>query len=230
MTHNEEKKLSEFLYENQATENINEKIRLLERIKKRYKKCSECPLSTQGATQVVFGSGAPNAQLMFIGEGPGKDEDMQGEPFVGRAGKLLNKIITAMELKREDVYISNAVKCRPPGNRTPLPLETKTCCNHILFREIQIVQPQIICTLGSPATKALLGEDVQIGKARGLLAYFKDIPVIPTYHPAYLLRNPSAKKATWEDIKKIMAFLKKQGTLKKKINIPENLLQHKLST
>lgn len=166
--------------------------------------CQKCPLATQGRKQVVFGSGNAEAKLMFIGEGPGRDEDIQGLPFVGRAGQLLNKIIEAMGMKREDVYISNAVKCRPPGNRTPLPLEVDTCKNLLLFKEIDIIQPKIICTLGSPATKALLGEHIKISQARGIFAEFKGIPVMPTYHPAYLLRNPVEKRTVWEDMKKIM--------------------------
>lgn len=173
-----------------------------------YVNCQKCPLATQGRTQVVFGTGDAQATLMFIGEGPGRDEDRLGSPFVGRAGQLLNKIIEAMGIKREDVYISNVVKCRPPGNRTPLPLETSTCKNLLLYKEIDIVQPKIICTLGSPATKALLGDDVLISKTRGIFADFKGITVMPTYHPAYLLRNPIEKRTVWEDMKKIMAKLK----------------------
>lgn len=172
-----------------------------------YVNCQKCPLSSQGRTQVVFGAGDAQATLMFIGEGPGRDEDRLGSPFVGRAGQLLNKIIEAMKLKREDVYISNVVKCRPPGNRTPLPIETSTCKNLLLYKEIDIVQPKIICTLGSPATKALLGDEVQISRARGIFAQFKGITVMPTYHPAYLLRNPIEKRTVWEDMKKIMAKL-----------------------
>ncbi len=187
--------------------NNQAKDKALKALQNRYKKCQQCPLANQGRSQVVFGTGNSNAQLMFIGEGPGRDEDLKGEPFVGRAGKLLNKIIQAMELQREEVYISNVVKCRPPSNRTPLPNEAATCTNALLFKEIEIIKPQVICTLGSPATKALLGENVQIGKARGLLSYYKQTPVIPTYHPAYLLRNPSAKKLTWQDVQKIMSLL-----------------------
>jgi DNA polymerase len=174
--------------------------------------CQKCPLAHQGRTQVVFGAGNAEAKLMFVGEGPGRDEDIQGSPFVGRAGQLLNKIIEAMGLKREEVYISNAVKCRPPNNRTPLPIEVDTCKNLLLLREIEIIQPQIICTLGSPATKALLGDHVQISRARGVFSEFKEIPVMPTYHPAYLLRNPIEKRTVWEDMKKIMAKLEELKT------------------
>lgn len=172
-----------------------------------YVNCQKCPLATQGRTQVVFGTGNADAPLMFIGEGPGRDEDRLGSPFVGRAGQLLNKIIEAMGMKREQIYISNAVKCRPPNNRTPLPLEVDTCKNLLLLKEIDIIQPKIICTLGSPATKALFGEHVQISRARGIFAEFKGIAVMPTYHPAYLLRNPAEKRTVWEDMKKIMEKL-----------------------
>ncbi len=173
-----------------------------------YVNCSACPLGTQGRSQVVFGSGNADARLMFIGEGPGKDEDAQGLPFVGRAGQLLTKIIEAMQLKREDVYISNVVKCRPPENRTPLPMESDTCKNLLLYKEIDIVKPKIICTLGATATQAILGDEIKITKARGIFFSFKGIPVIPTYHPAYLLRNPAEKKTVWEDMKKIIEKLK----------------------
>ncbi len=171
--------------------------------------CAACPLSTQGRTQVVFGHGDPQAHLMFVGEGPGRDEDEQGSPFVGRAGQLLNKIIEAMKLTRDSVYISNVVKCRPPNNRVPLPTESDTCKKILLFKEIDIIQPTVICTLGSTATQALLGNDVKITKARGIFHTYKNIAVMPTYHPAYLLRNPDAKKIVWEDMKKIMAKLQK---------------------
>ncbi|MBM3886469.1 uracil-DNA glycosylase [Candidatus Dependentiae bacterium] len=173
----------------------------------KYVNCMSCPLSTQGRTQVVFGVGNPNAKLMFIGEGPGRDEDLKGEPFVGRAGQLLNQIIEAMGLKRKDVYISNVVKCRPPGNRTPLPNERNTCKDLLLFRELEIIKPLIICTLGSPSTQGLLGDDVQISQVRGKFHDFQGTLVMPTYHPAYLLRNPAEKRTVWEDMKKIMAKL-----------------------
>ncbi len=174
----------------------------------RYKSCTQCPLATQGRSQVVFGTGNSNAQLMFVGEAPGKDEDMQGFPFIGRAGQLLTKIIEAMGIQREEVYISNIVKCRPPENRTPLPIERTTCKELLLFKEIEIINPVIICTLGAPATQGLLGDSIKISEARGIIHYFKTYPVLPTYHPAYLLRNPSEKKTVWEDMQKIMVFLK----------------------
>ncbi len=173
--------------------------------------CAACPLAQQGRTQVVFGHGNPNATLMFIGEGPGRDEDEQGFPFVGRAGQLLTKIIEAMKLKREDVYISNIVKCRPPNNRVPLPIESETCKKLILLKEIEIIKPKILCLLGSTAVQALLGNDARITKARGIFHSFNSIPVMPTYHPAYLLRNPDAKKIVWEDMKKVIEKLRELG-------------------
>ncbi|MFA6263935.1 MAG: uracil-DNA glycosylase [Candidatus Babeliales bacterium] len=169
--------------------------------------CTACPLATQGRSHVVCGHGNPHAQLMFVGEGPGRDEDEQGLPFVGRAGQLLTKIIEAMKLKREDVYISNVVKCRPPGNRAPLPIESDTCKKLLLFREIDIIKPTLICTLGATAVQAVLGDGVTITRARGTFYDYKGIPVMPTYHPAYLLRNPDAKRVVWEDMKKIMERL-----------------------
>ncbi len=173
-------------------------------LNKKYKDCMSCPLGSLGRKQVVFGDGNPDALIMFIGEGPGRDEDSQGKPFVGRAGQLLSKIIEAMGIAREEVYISNVVKCRPPQNRTPLPNERDTCKDLLLLKEIEIIKPKIICTLGSSATQALLGDQVKITQARGLFATFNGIPVMPTYHPAYLLRNPAEKRTVWEDMKKIM--------------------------
>ncbi|MFA5305814.1 MAG: uracil-DNA glycosylase, partial [Candidatus Babeliales bacterium] len=138
-------------------------------------------------------------------------EDEQGLPFIGRAGQLLTKIIEAMKLTREDVYISNVVKCRPPGNRTPLPQESDRCKKLLLFKEIEIIQPKIICTLGATAVQALLGDEVKITRARGTFHTYTTIPVMPTYHPAYLLRNPDAKRVVWEDMKKVMERLKELG-------------------
>lgn len=173
----------------------------------KYAKCIKCPLAEQGRNQVVFGVGDPEARLMFIGEAPGRDEDVRGEPFVGRAGQLLNKIIEAMGLQREQVYISNVVKCRPPGNRTPLPNERNTCKDLLLFKEIDIIKPAIICTLGAPAIQGLLGDEIRISQVRGTFQEFRGIPVMPTYHPAYLLRNPAEKRTVWEDMKKVMERL-----------------------
>lgn len=177
-------------------------------IKKNYLNCQKCPLSKLGRTQVVFGKGNPETKLMFIGEGPGRDEDAQGAPFIGRSGQLLTKMIEAMGLKREDVYISNVVKCRPPNNRTPLPDESMICKKEILIKEIAIINPQIICCLGASAAKAILGDSTKITQARGQFFDLNRIKVIPTFHPAYLLRNPNAKRAVWEDLRKIIANLK----------------------
>jgi len=184
-------------------------IRELDALKKCYTNCQKCPLATQGRTQVVFGEGCHKAQLMLIGEAPGRDEDNQGRPFIGRAGKLLTKIIQAMKIKREDVYISNIVKCRPPNNRAPLPAERTACTQLILFKEITIIKPQIICTLGATALQALLGCDAKISQYRGIFTSFQNIPVMPTYHPAYLLRNPNTKKFVLEDMKKIAELINK---------------------
>lgn len=184
-----------------------EKQKKLDALKQCYHNCQGCPLAAQGRKQVVFGDGSPSTMLMFIGEAPGRDEDTHGRPFIGRAGQLLTKIIEAMNLSRPEVYISNVVKCRPPNNRTPTTLERETCKNLILFKEIEIIQPKIICTLGSPSTKALLGDEVSISKVRGQFFIVNGYLIMPTYHPAYLLRNPAEKKTVWEDMKKIMKKL-----------------------
>lgn len=183
------------------------KKELLEQLYSKYKNCKKCPLSNLGKTQIVFGKGDSETKLMFVGEGPGRDEDSQGIPFVGRSGKLLTKIIEAMGLKREDVFISNVVKCRPPNNRAPLPNESEICKNSLLFKEIEIIKPKIICTLGASAAQAILGPQIRISQARGNFFTFNNYLVLPTFHPAYLLRNPHAKKDVWEDMKKITAKL-----------------------
>src|SRR5687768_10564010 len=168
--------------------------------------CSRCKLHTLGRKQIVFGVGNPNANLMFVGEGPGADEDIQGEPFVGRAGQLLTKIIEAIGLTREDVYIANVIKCRPPGNRNPQPDEVEQCAP-FLFRQIDIVKPKVIVALGKFAAQCLLKSDAPITRIRGREFTYRDSILIPTYHPAYLLRNPSAKRDVWEDMKKVRVIL-----------------------
>jgi DNA polymerase len=168
--------------------------------------CSRCKLHTLGRKQVVFGVGNPNADLMFVGEGPGADEDIQGEPFVGRAGQLLTKIIEAIELRREDVYIANVIKCRPPNNRNPEPDEVEQCAP-FLFRQIDIIKPKVIVALGKFAAQCLLKSDAPITRIRGREFTYRDSILIPTYHPAYLLRNPSAKRDVWEDMKRVRALL-----------------------
>ncbi|MDO8462645.1 MAG: uracil-DNA glycosylase [Deltaproteobacteria bacterium] len=177
----------------------------LEAIRETIGDCTRCKLH-QGRTKIVFGVGNPNAKLMFIGEGPGHDEDLQGEPFVGRAGQLLTKIIEAMGLKRSDVYIANTVKCRPPNNRAPEPDEIETC-SPFLIQQVQAIQPQIIVTLGNPATQTLLGTQQGITLLRGHFHDWNGIQLMPTYHPAFLLRNPHMKKPVWEDMQKVMAKL-----------------------
>ncbi|HYG77867.1 MAG TPA: uracil-DNA glycosylase [Planctomycetota bacterium] len=171
--------------------------------------CVACTLH-RGRNKVVFGTGNRNAELLFVGEGPGADEDIQGEPFVGKAGQLLNKIIGAMGLKREEVYICNVVKCRPPENRAPLPDEIARC-SPFLFEQIELVSPKVIVTLGGPATKTLLNTVQGIMSIRGRWASFRGIPVMPTYHPAFLLRSYTEvnRRAVWDDMKQVMKKLGK---------------------
>ena len=168
--------------------------------------CTRCKLHGLGRTQVVFGMGNPNADLMFVGEAPGADEDVQGVPFVGRAGQLLTKIIEAIELKREDVYIANVIKCRPPQNRNPEPDEIETC-EPFLFRQIDVIQPKVIVTLGKFAAQCLLRSEEPISRLRGRLFDYRGAKLIPTFHPAYLLRNPSSKREVWEDMKLVKKLL-----------------------
>ncbi|MDD4013921.1 MAG: uracil-DNA glycosylase [Candidatus Omnitrophica bacterium] len=167
--------------------------------------CKKCGLSGT-RTNVVFGEGNPKARLMFIGEAPGADEDEQGRPFVGRAGQLLTKIIEAMGLSREDVYIANILKCRPPGNRNPLPDEIAVCSPY-LMEQIKAIKPEVICALGKFSAQTLLNTETPISKLRGVFHDFYGTKLMPTYHPAYLLRNPAEKKAVWNDMKKIAAEL-----------------------
>lgn len=177
----------------------------LEEFAKSIAACDLCRLAT-GRTQVVFGVGNPDARLMFIGEGPGRDEDIKGEPFVGRAGELLTDIIKAMKLRREDVYIANAVKCRPPENRNPEPDEMEACRPY-LMRQIDIIQPEVIVTLGRFGLQTLFERSIAISSVRGQWMEWNGRRVMPTYHPAYLLRNPAAKKDVWSDMKKVMTEL-----------------------
>lgn len=168
--------------------------------------CTRCHELATTRTQTVFGVGDPQARLCFLGEAPGADEDRQGEPFVGRAGQLLNKILEACHLRREDVYILNILKCRPPGNRNPLPEESQNC-RRFLNRQLELIKPEYICCLGSVAAQNLLETTETIGRLRGQVHEFRGVKVICTYHPAYLLRNPSAKKQTWDDMKLLMREL-----------------------
>ena len=171
--------------------------------------CQRCKLHTLGRKQVVFGVGNPDADLMFVGEAPGGDEDAQGEPFVGRAGQLLTKIIEAIGLARGDVYIANIIKCRPPGNRNPEPDEVEQC-EPFLFRQVEAVKPKVIVALGKFAAQSLLRTTDPITRLRGRSFNYRGATLIPTFHPAYLLRNPSAKREVWEDMKKVRGIL--QGT------------------
>lgn len=177
----------------------------LSKLEKEFANCVLCALS-ESRTRLVFGSGNPDAQLMFVGEAPGYDEDQEGLPFVGAAGQLLTKIIQAMKLKREDVYIANCLKCRPPQNRSPLPTEIVTC-KPILLRQIEIIQPKIICALGKFAAQTLLQTEAPISRLRGRFHEWNGIKLMPTFHPAYLLRNPADKKLVWEDAQLIMKEL-----------------------
>ena len=164
--------------------------------------CRRCKLA-QGRNCIVFGDGNPNAKLVFIGEGPGVEEDRKGQPFVGAAGQLLTRIIEAIKLSRNQVYICNIIKCRPPGNRNPEPDEIKTCFP-FLERQIAAIQPDFIIALGTFAAQTLLGTVTPISRLRGRFHEYKEIKVVPTYHPAYLLRNPDKKRHVWEDMKMLM--------------------------
>jgi len=188
------------------SEMLSAKITLLSMLQSNLLGCTDCKLH-QKRIHMVFGEGNPSARIMFIGEGPGQTEDETGRPFVGKAGELLDKIIASMNLKRADVYIANVVKCRPPGNRNPENDEVLQCRKY-LDLQIEIIRPVLIVALGSPAIKTLLETDQGIMSLRGKFQKYKGIWVMPTFHPAYLLRNPDAKKDTWEDVKKIISFLK----------------------
>jgi uracil-DNA glycosylase family 4 len=168
--------------------------------------CTRCRLSKQGRKQIVFGVGNPKAELMFIGEAPGADEDQQGEPFVGRAGQLLNNMIKAMGLRREDVYIANIIKCRPPGNRTPERDECETC-SPFLMRQIAAIKPKVIVALGAVAAKTLLAINAPMSEFRGRWFDFRATKLAVTYHPAFLLRDPRQKREAWKDLQMVMKEL-----------------------
>ena len=177
----------------------------LERIREFIGECTRCRLHKQ-RSNIVFGVGNPKAELVFVGEGPGHDEDVQGIPFVGRAGKLLTQMIEAMGLRRDDVYICNVIKCRPPENRTPEKDEISTC-SPFLLRQLDAIHPKVIVCLGSIAAQNLLGASQSISRSRGQWFDYRGARLMPTYHPAYLLRNPAAKGEVWDDLKKVMAYL-----------------------
>jgi uracil-DNA glycosylase len=178
----------------------------LEAIRAEIGDCTRCQLHGLGRKQIVFGVGNPNADLMFVGEAPGADEDEQGVPFIGRAGQLLTKIIEAIELTREDVYIANVIKCRPPANRNPEPDEVATC-EPFLFQQIDSIRPKVIVALGTFAAHTLLRTDAPISRLRGQLHDYRGTKLIPTFHPAYLLRSPDRKRDVWEDMKLVRSLL-----------------------
>lgn len=178
----------------------------LETIREDIGDCTRCPLAYAGRRKIVFADGDPNARLMFVGEGPGADEDLQGLPFVGKAGQLLNNMITAMGLKREQVYIANIVKCRPPGNRVPEPVEANTC-TQFLLRQVDIVQPEVIVALGSTAATYLLGVKQSLSGLRGRWHSCRGAKLAVTYHPAFLLRDPRQKGEAWKDLQMVMKVL-----------------------
>ncbi len=173
----------------------------LKQVREEIGECTRCKLH-QGRNKLVFGAGNPKADLVFVGEAPGRDEDLKGEPFVGRAGKLLTGIIEAIGLTRSDVYICNVVKCRPPQNRNPEPDEIETC-EPFLKAQLEAIRPTVICALGKFAVQTLLRVETPISKLRGEFTEYNGMTLMPTYHPAYLLRNPSAKKDVWDDMKKV---------------------------
>ncbi|MFZ0956590.1 MAG: uracil-DNA glycosylase [Candidatus Sulfotelmatobacter sp.] len=197
---------------------VTDPIAALKMIREDLGECTRCKLHKQGRKQIVFGVGNPRAELMFVGEGPGADEDAQGEPFVGRAGQLLNNMIKAMGLQREEIYIANVVKCRPPGNRTPEPDECDTC-SPFLMRQIAAIMPKVVVALGATAAKNLLAMNSSLGELRGRFYDFKPAgvrsndPAWPgarlavTYHPAYLLRDPRQKGEAWKDLQMVMKYL-----------------------
>ncbi len=185
---------------------VTDPTRALKLIREDLGDCTRCRLHKQGRKQIVFGVGNPTADLMFIGEAPGADEDLQGEPFVGRAGQLLNNMIKAMGLEREQVYIANIIKCRPPGNRTPERDECETC-SPFLMRQIEVIKPKVIVALGAVAAKTLLAINAPMAELRGRWYDFRGTKLAVTYHPAFLLRDPRQKKEAWKDLQMVMKEL-----------------------
>jgi uracil-DNA glycosylase len=182
---------------------------LLDQLYEPYKKCLECPLGFLGRKTVVFGEGNPDARLMIIGEGPGREEDEHGRPFIGRSGKFLTKVLHELGVDRKDIFITNIVKCRPPNNRNPLPLEMKTCKDLLLANQIKIIQPHVICTLGSSALEGLLDKKITMNTTRGTVLYFNEILIIPTYHPAFIMRFAQNTTFFIQDIEKALNFSKR---------------------
>jgi len=186
------------------------KQQLLHELYAPYQKCTQCPLGFLGRTNVVFGEGDPDASLMFIGEAPGAQEDKQGQPFVGRSGKLLTATLQKLGISRGDIFISNVVKCRPPENRKPLPLESKTCKNLLLLNQIKIIRPKVICALGATAVEGLLEKTYPMTKIRGTKMVYESSILIPTYHPAYILRNRSAFNDFFQDLQQAVTCAEKK--------------------
>ena len=185
---------------------LEQRLQELQKLRERVAACERCPHLASTRTQTVFGVGALDPEICFVGEAPGADEDRLGEPFVGPAGQLLNRIIAAMGMKREEVYICNILRCRPPGNRLPNSEEAANCREY-LERTIELVRPKYICCLGACAVQNLLATTTPIGRLRGRYQMFKEIPVLCTFHPAFLLRAPERKKDVWEDMKSLLARL-----------------------
>ena len=184
---------------------------VLEDIREDIGACTRCKLHAMGRTQIVFGAGSASAEIMFVGEAPGADEDARGVPFVGRAGQLLTKMIEAMGLRREDVYIANVLKCRPPDNRNPEPDEIQTC-QPFLFRQIASIQPKVVVALGAFAARTLLDTTEPISKLRGRVFDFRGAKLVPTFHPSFLLRSPGYKRDAWADLKTALGVLGRQGS------------------
>ena len=188
---------------------VEDRATRLQRLRQEIGECGGCRLG-ETRRNLVFGVGDPEAQILFIGEAPGRDEDLQGEPFVGAAGQLLTKMIEAMGLRREEVYIANIIKCRPPQNRDPAPDEL-AACEQFLVRQVEIIAPRLIVAMGNHAAKALLRTDVGITRLRGRFHAYQGVALMPTFHPAYLLRNPEEKRHAWEDLKMVMAEMDRLG-------------------
>jgi uracil-DNA glycosylase family 4 len=192
--------------EEPASKNAADPFSELTAIREDIGDCTRCKLCNLGRKQIVFGVGNPNADLMFVGEAPGRDEDLQGIPFVGRAGQKLTQIIEAIGLKRDDVYIANVIKCRPPDNRNPEPDEVESC-EPFLFRQVDTIKPKVIVALGTFAAKSLLKTTDSISRLRGRVYDYRGAKLVPTFHPAFLLRNPSCRREVWEDMKKVRSLL-----------------------
>ncbi|MCM8778424.1 MAG: uracil-DNA glycosylase [Candidatus Omnitrophica bacterium] len=192
--------------------NVQKRIDLLKKIAEDVNKCKKCSLY-ETRKKVVFGEGNPYAKIIFLGEAPGEEEDREGKPFVGKAGKLLTQIIQALGLRRGEVYITNVLKCHPPDNRSPYSEEINACFDY-LKREIEIINPRVICALGKFANLALSRKEIPLIQQHGREYLYEGIKVIPTFHPAYLLRNPQEKKSAWQDLKKVIEIVKRKSDLK----------------